>query len=92
MDTKVMSQPLRLNGDMGVLAQADAQAIEAIYLAAISLAELHFGIAVLPNGKRKTTLDTSLKSRILPLFTGRMLPFEAAVLTVINLFASAALN
>ena len=92
LETKVMSEPLRLNADMGVVAWADAQAIEALYLAAISLAKLHFDIAVLPDGKRKTTLNTSLKSSSLPLFTGRILPFEAAVLTVINTWAIATLN
>ena len=78
LDTNVVSEPLRLSGDLGVLAWIDAQAIETLYLSAISLAELRFSIAALPDGKRKTTLHTSLESRILPLFEGRILPFDAA--------------
>jgi predicted nucleic acid-binding protein len=44
----------------------------------ISLAELRFGIAALPAGKRKDTLHNSLQQRILPLFNGRILPFDEA--------------
>jgi hypothetical protein len=43
---------LKLTGDAGVLAWLDAQIIETLYLSTISLAELRFGIAALPSGKR----------------------------------------
>ena len=78
LDTNVVSEPLKLAGDVGVLTWIDAQAIETLYLSTISLAELRFGIAALPSGKRKDTLHTGLEQRILPLFTGRILPFDAA--------------
>ena len=42
------------------------------------MAELHFGIAALPPGKRRETLLSSLEQRILPLFAGRILPFDSA--------------
>lgn len=77
LDTNVVSEPLRLAGDAGVLAWLDAQLIETLYLSAISLAELRFGIAALPPGKRRDTLHTSLEQRILPVFDGRILPFDA---------------
>jgi predicted nucleic acid-binding protein len=52
--------------------------IESLYVSTISLAELRFGIAALPAGKRKDTLHNSLEQRILPLFNGRILPFDEA--------------
>jgi hypothetical protein len=61
---------------MNVLAWIDAQAIETLYLSTISLAELRFGIAVLPDGKRRDMLYSSLEQRVLPLFAGRILPFD----------------
>ncbi len=76
LDTNVISEPLKLSGDAGVLAWIDAQLVETLFLSTISLAELHFGIAALPPGKRKDTLHTSLEQRILPLFAGRILPFD----------------
>ena len=78
LDTNVVSEPLKLTADAGVLAWIDAQIIESLYLSTISLAELRFGIAVLPPGKRRDTLHASLEQRILPLFIGRILPFDAA--------------
>jgi toxin FitB len=78
LDTNVVSEPLRLSGDPAVVAWIDAQNVETLYLAAISLAELRFGVAALPSGKRKDTLQRSLERRVVPLFTGRILPFDAA--------------
>ncbi len=78
LDTNVVSEPLKLNGDAGVLTWIDAQIIETLYLSTISLAELRFGIAALPTGKRKEALHTSFERRILPLFLGRILSFDAA--------------
>ncbi len=78
LDTNVVSEPLKLAGDVGVLNWLDGQMVETLYLSAISLAELRFGIAALPPGKRKDTLHASLEVRILPLFIGRILPFDAA--------------
>ena len=78
LDTNVISEPLKIAGDAKVLAWLDAQMIETLYLSTISLAELRFGIATMPAGKRRETLHTSLEQRILPLFAGRILPFDEA--------------
>jgi predicted nucleic acid-binding protein len=78
LDTNVISEPLKLAADAGVLAWIDAQSIATLYLSAISLAELRFGIAALPAGKRKETLHHGFEQRILPLFADRILPFDTA--------------
>lgn len=77
LDTNVISEPLRQAGDANVLAWMDAQTVETLYLSAISLAELRFGIAALPSGKKREALLASLEQRILPLFSGRILSFDA---------------
>lgn len=76
LDTNVISEPLKVSGDPNVLAWIDAQHIETLYLSAISLAELRFGIAALPEGRRREMLHSSLEGRVLPLFAGRILPFD----------------
>ncbi len=76
LDTNVVSEPLKASGDINVLAWIDAQIIETLYLSTISLAELRFGIAVLPEGKRRDKLHSSLEQRVLPLFAGRILSFD----------------
>ncbi len=76
LDTNVVSEPLKASNDKGVLSWLDEQAIETLYLSTITLAELRFGIAVLPAGKRRDTLFASLEQQVLPLFVGRILPFD----------------
>ena len=78
LDTNVISEPLKLSADVAVLTWIDAQNVETLFLSTISLAELRFGIATLAPGKRRDALHTSLEQRILPLFLGRILPFDAA--------------
>jgi len=78
LDTNVVSEPLKASCGVGVLTWIDAQIVETLYLSTISLAELRFGIAALPTGKRKDMLRDSLEQRILPLFGGRILPFDLA--------------
>lgn len=76
IDTNVISEPWRLTPDARVLAWIDAQAIETLYLSAVTIAELRFGIASMPAGKRRTTLHDRLENEVLPLFEGRLLPFD----------------
>ncbi|MEQ1636229.1 MAG: type II toxin-antitoxin system VapC family toxin [Methylococcales bacterium] len=77
LDTNVISEPLKASGDQKVVAWINAQNVETLYLSTIGLAELRFGIAVLPEGKRRDMLHSSLEQRVLPLFAGRILPFDA---------------
>jgi predicted nucleic acid-binding protein len=54
----------------------DAQALETLFLSAITVAELRAGLALLPPGKRRAGLQTSLETQVLRLFSGRVLPFD----------------
>jgi len=76
LDTNVVSEPLKASCDKNVLSWIDEQVIETLYLSTISLAELRFGIAVLPEGRRRDTLFSSLDQQVIPLFAGRILSFD----------------
>ncbi len=76
VDTNVVSEPLRQAPDSRVVAWLDAQTVETLYLAAITVAELRFGIAVLPSGRRKNQLSDRVENELLPVFSGRILPFD----------------
>jgi predicted nucleic acid-binding protein len=76
LDTNVVSEPLRQAPDARVTEWIDAQAIETLFLSAITVAELRAGMALLPAGKRRSGLQESLETRVLPLFAGRVLPFD----------------
>ena len=76
LDTNVVSEPLKPSADPAGVGWIDAQVVETLYLSTISVTELRYGIAVLPDGKRKEGLRASLDERILPLFESRILPFD----------------
>jgi toxin FitB len=78
LDTNVVSEPLRPAPDARVIAWIDAQALETLFLSAITVAELRAGVALLPAGKRRANLQESLETQVLPLFAGRVLPFDLA--------------
>ena len=77
-DPSVVSEPLRPAPDTRVIAWIDAQPLETMYLSAITVAELRAGVALLPAGKRRSGLQQNLEQRVLPLFAGRVLPFDQA--------------
>jgi predicted nucleic acid-binding protein len=76
LDTNVVSEPLRPRPDAAVVAWIDAQPVETLFLSAIVVAELRFGVAALPAGKRRKRLHEDLERQVLPLFIGRVLPFD----------------
>ena len=61
-----------------VLDWLDAQALETLYLSAITVAELRAGVALMPAGKRRVSLHENLEKRLLPMFANRVLSFEMA--------------
>ena len=79
LDTNVISESLRPAPESRVLDWINTQAIETLYLSAISVAELRFGAALLPSGRRKAKLQNRLEDKLLPLFAGRILPLDVAV-------------
>ncbi|MBA3588988.1 type II toxin-antitoxin system VapC family toxin [Methylibium sp.] len=78
LDTNVVSEPLRAAPDTRVIEWIDAQALETLFLSAITVAELRAGVALLPAGRRRSVLQQNLEKRVLPLFAGRVLPFDLA--------------
>jgi predicted nucleic acid-binding protein len=76
LDTNVVSEPLRRQPEIRVVEWIDAQPLETLYLSTITVAELRAGVALLPPGRRRTGLHENLEERVLPLFAGRVLPFD----------------
>ena len=75
IDTNVISEPWKPAPAAQVVAWLDAQAIETLFISAISVAELRFGIASMPAGRRQAILHTRLEDEVLPHFVERILPF-----------------
>ncbi|MBS0612032.1 MAG: type II toxin-antitoxin system VapC family toxin [Proteobacteria bacterium] len=78
LDTNVVSEPLRHAPQTRVIEWIDAQPLDTLYLSAMTVAELRAGVALLPMGKRRAALHENLEKRVLPVFVGRVLPFDLA--------------
>ena len=76
IDTNVISELWKIEPDPGVLTWIDAQAVETLYLSAITVAELRFGLASLPEGRRRSIYQERLEQEVLPAFRDRVLPFD----------------
>ena len=78
LDTNVISEPQRREPNARVLEWIDAQALETLYLSAITVAELRAGITLMPAGKRRDSLHDNMEKRLLPMFANRVLSFDMA--------------
>ena len=77
-DSNVISEPLRRVPEPRVAVWLDARALESLYLSALTVVELRFGVRSLPAGRRRGRLHESLENRVLPMFAGRVLAFDLA--------------
>ena len=76
VDTNVVSEPLRSAPEQRVTEWLDAQALETLYLPAITVAELRFDVRALPEGKHRKRLGEDLEQQVLPMFACRVLAFD----------------
>lgn len=75
LDTNVISELMKESPNKNVVNWIAEIDVEQIYTTAITIAELHYGIQSLPQGKRKLALQKSLSS-ISSLFNKRILSFD----------------
>lgn len=76
LDTNVVSELMRTDADAAVVAWLDQRPAEEVFLTAVTTAELRYGVAGLPAGRRKTTLADRLGRLIEDDLAGRVLPFD----------------
>ena len=78
IDTNVASELMRPEPAPTVAAWITERDAEELFLTAVSEAELLYGVAIMPAGRRRNTLETTM-ARWLDLgFAERILPFDSA--------------
>jgi predicted nucleic acid-binding protein len=75
LDTNVISEAMKPEPHPAVRAWLNSQAAATLYLSSVTVAELMFGIGVLPAGKRQDVLAQTLEG-LMRLFGNRVLPFD----------------
>ena len=78
LDTNVISELMRPTPDAYVQAWIDGNDLPEFATTSINLAEIGYGIAILPEGRRKDAMQSAAEKVFTLLFGGSILPFDAA--------------
>lgn len=77
IDTNVLSEPIKPQGNPAIGQWLDKHPAEQLFLSAVSLGEALAGIAIMPFGKRRENLEFALDRLTGRLFPSRVLPYDA---------------
>lgn len=76
LDTNVLSELMRSAPETAVEQWLAGQPDASLFILAITEAELRYGAALLPNGKRRVALIAEIEGMLEEDFGGRVLPFD----------------
>ena len=76
LDTNIVSEAMKPEPNSKVRDWLDEQAAETLYISSVTIAELLFGVGMLPKGKRRDMLGAAVDN-VLNLFEGRILSFDS---------------
>lgn len=78
VDTNIVSEFMGTPPTPSVKAWLNAQQPSDLYLTTITIAEIHFGLAVLAEGQRKQRIQRQFSELLALVFAARVLPFNSA--------------
>lgn len=78
LDTNVLSELMRPAPDPVIASWVAERATSSMHLTAVSEAELRFGLAIMPPGRRRDGLAKGLERMLQTGFANRVLPFDGA--------------
>jgi toxin FitB len=76
LDTNVLSELMRSEPAAAVFAWVAAQPRASLYTTSVNKAEILYGIAALPEGRRRAALAAAAEAMFTDDFAGRVLPFD----------------
>ncbi len=89
LDTNVVSELMRRSPDPAVEAWVVGHAVETLFFSAVGEAELRYGAAILPAGRRRDTLTSNIEAMLQDAFENRILPFDSDAARVYATIAAA---
>ena len=81
LDTNVLSALMRTVPDAHVVAWLDRQPAESVWITSITLFETYLGLALLPSGRRRRTLEAAFARLLQEDLENRVLDFDSAAAT-----------
>ena len=79
VDTNVLPALMRPTPDPVIASWTGARVPSSLHLTAVSEAELRFGLAIMPPGRRRDGLAEGFERMLRTGFANRVLPFDSAV-------------
>ena len=73
LDTNILSELRRMKPEPKVLEFVAAQPLERLHVSTVTLAEIRFGIEILPDANRRAELNSWLSHKVRPMFKQRVL-------------------
>jgi predicted nucleic acid-binding protein len=80
LDTNILSELRRKRPEPKVVAFIAAQPLEELYISAVTLAEIRFGIESLSDANRRAELTEWLTHKVRPMFEQRVLPISEDIM------------
>jgi predicted nucleic acid-binding protein len=77
LDTNVLSELMRRAPEPDVVRWIDSFSAADIFLTAVTVAELMYGVARLPNGRRRREVHVKVEGLLAEDFRDKVLPFDA---------------
>lgn len=77
LDTNVVSELMRSAPEPAVMAWINAILDATVFVSAITQAEILYGVALVPDGKRRQGLAQAARTAFETYFRGRILPFDS---------------
>ena len=81
LDTNVLSALMRTVPEAPVVAWLDRQPAESVWITSITLFEARLGLALLPSGRRRQTLEAAFARLLKEDLENRVLDFDSAAAT-----------
>jgi toxin FitB len=81
LDTNVVSELMRKTPELGVISWVDGFSAAEVLVTAVTAAELMYGVARLPDGRRKRELHAKVEGLLTEDFQDQILPFDARAAT-----------
>ncbi len=88
IDTNVLSALMRQVPEPPVIEWLDRQAAESVWITSITLFEARLGLALLPKGRRRQTLEAAFDKLMVEDLEGRVLDFDQPAAEAATLLAA----
>lgn len=88
LDTNVLSEVMRPRPEPVVATWLGAQPVTSLFVTAVTQAEILYGLALLPRGRRRDDLLAAARSLFDEEFAGRILPFDSDAAVAYSVIAA----